>query len=111
MRIGVAIVGASNNPLRINYNVVANLVKLGFQDRIYPVHPKEKQIMGLRTYPSVKQIPETVDLSVIGVSHALTLGILRDCAKKAIKRVTIIAGCFSETGGEGKRSRIGWPVL
>ena len=99
----VAIVGASNNPLRINHNLVANLVNLGFQGRIYPVHPKEKEILGLKTYPSVKHINETVDLAVIGVSHSLTLGILRDCVEKGIKRVTIIAGGFSETGEEGKR--------
>ncbi len=99
----VAIVGASNNPLRINYHLVANLVNLGFKGRIYPVHPGEKEIVGLKTYPTVKHIDETVDLAVIGVSHSLAPQILRDCAKKGIKRVTIIAGGFSETGGEGKR--------
>jgi len=99
----VAIVGASNNPLRINYNLVANLVSLGFKGRIYPVHPKEEEILGLKTYPSVKHINETVDLAVIGVSHSSTMGILRDCVERGIKRVTIIAGGFSETGEEGKR--------
>ena len=101
----VAIVGASNNPLRINHNLVANLVKLGFQGRIYPVHPKEKEIMGIKTYPSVKHIDASVDLAVIGVSHSLTLGVLRDCVEKGIKRVTIIAGGFSETGEQGRRAQ------
>lgn len=99
----VAIVGASNNPLRINYHLVANLLNLGFPGKIYPVNPKEKEIMGLKTYPSVKHIDETVDLAVIGVSHFLTPGILRDCVEKGIRRVTIIAGGFSETGAEGKK--------
>ena len=40
----IAVVGASNNPLRLNYSLVANLVKLGFKGRIYPVNPKEKKI-------------------------------------------------------------------
>jgi len=102
----IAIVGASNNPSRINYNLTANLVQLGFQGRIYPVHPKEKEVLELKVYPSVKHIPETVDLAVIGVSQAHTLGILRDCAEQGIKRVTIIAGGFSETGEEGKRAQI-----
>ena len=98
----VAIIGASNNPMRINYHLVANLVNLGFQGKIYPVHPKEKEIIGLKTYPSVKQIDEMVDLAVIGVSHALTLGVLKECIEKGIKRVIIIAGGFSEAGQEGK---------
>ena len=99
----IAIVGASNNPLRINYHLVGNLVNLGFQGKIYPVHPKEKDIMGLKTYPSVKHIDGTIDLAVIGVSHSLTLRILKDCVEKGIKRVTIIAGGFSEAGEQGKK--------
>jgi len=101
----VAIVGASNNPSRINYNLAANLVNLGFKGRVYPVHPKEKEIVGLKAYPSLMHIDETVDLAVIGVSHSLTPQILRECAQKGIKRVTIIAGGFSETGEEGKRAQ------
>jgi len=44
----VAIVGASNNPMRITYYLVANLIKLGFRGRIYPVHPSEKEIQGIK---------------------------------------------------------------
>ena len=99
----VAIVGASNNPMRITYHLVANLIKLGFQGRIYPVHPSEKEIQGLKAYPGVKHIPETVDLAVIGVSYAVTPEVLKECVEKGIKRVTLIAGGFSEAGEEGKR--------
>jgi len=99
----VAVVGASNNPLRFNHNLIANQVNLGFKGRVYAVHPREKEILGLKVYPTVKHIPETVDLVVIGVSHSNIPGILRDCVEKGIKQVTIIAGGFSETGEDGKR--------
>jgi len=99
----VAVVGASNNPLRINHNLAANLVRLGFKGRIYPVHPKEREILGLKTYQSIKEIDEIVDLAVIGVSHTSTMAVLNDCIEKGIKRVTIVAGGFSETGDEGKK--------
>jgi acyl-CoA synthetase (NDP forming) len=99
----VAIVGASNNPMRITYHLVANLIKLGFRGRIYPVNPGEKEILGLKAYPGVKHIPETVDLAVIGVSYAVTPEVLKECVDKGIKRVTLIAGGFSEAGEEGKR--------
>jgi acyl-CoA synthetase (NDP forming) len=99
----VAVVGASNNPMRVNYYLVANLIKLGFRGRIYPVHPTEKEILGLKAYPGVKDIPETVDLAVIGVSYAVTPEVLKECVEKGIKRVTLIAGGFSEAGEEGKR--------
>lgn len=101
----VAIIGASNNPSRINYHLVANLLHLGFKGRIYPVNPGEKEIGGLKSYPSVRDIPETVDLVVIGVSHSLVMGILKECVEAGIKRITIIAGGFSEAGEEGKRAQ------
>ncbi len=44
----VAVVGASNNLSGINYYLVANLVNLGFKGKIFPVNPKEKEIMGLK---------------------------------------------------------------
>jgi acyl-CoA synthetase (NDP forming) len=99
----VAIVGASNNPMRANYYLLSNLLKLGFKGRIYPVHPSEKEILGVKAYPAVKDIPETVDLAVIGVSYAVTPEILKQCVEKNIKRVTLIAGGFSEAGEQGKR--------
>ena len=99
----VAIVGASNNPMRANYHLVSNLLKLGFQGRVYPVHPSEKEILGLKAYPAVRDIPETVDLAVIGVSYAMTPDILKECVDKGIKRVTLIAGGFSEAGEQGKK--------
>jgi acetyltransferase len=99
----VAIVGASNNPMRANYYLLSNLLKLGFKGRIYPVHPSEKEILGVKAYPAVKDIPEIVDLAVIGVSYAVTPDILKQCVEKNIKRVTLIAGGFSEAGEQGKR--------
>jgi acyl-CoA synthetase (NDP forming) len=101
----VAIIGASNNPMRINYHLVANLIHLGFKGRIYPVNPSEKEIMGLRAYLSVKDIDETVDLAVIGVSHIFTPGVLKDCVEAGIERVTLIAGGFSEAGEQGKKAQ------
>jgi len=99
----VAVVGASNNPARVNYQLVANLIKLGFRGRIYPVHPREKEIQGLEAYPRVKDLPETVDLAVIGVSHAVAPSVLKECAERGVKRATLIAGGFSEAGEDGKR--------
>jgi acyl-CoA synthetase (NDP forming) len=98
----VAIVGASNNPMRVNYHLVANLTRLGYRGRIYPVHPSEREIQGIKAYQGVKDIPETVDLAVIGVSYAVTPQVLKECVDKGIKRVTLIAGGFSEAGEKGK---------
>ena len=101
----VAVLGASRSPARIGHNLLANLLRLGFQGRIYPVHPEPGEMLGLRTYPSIEALPEVVDLAVIGVSHELTPGLLEECARKGVKRVVLVAGGFSETGQEGRRAQ------
>ena len=99
----IALIGASTNPFRASYNLVGNQVKLGYKGRIYPVHPKEKEILGVKAYPSVTSIEEIVDLAVIAVSHAQTPKILQECIAKGIRRVVLVAGGFSEIGEEGRK--------
>lgn len=99
----VAIVGASRNPFRPNYNLVANLVKLGFQGKIYPVNPEAGEILGVKAYPSLKSIEGPVDLAVVAVSHQATPTLLKECIEKGIQRVVLVAGGFSETGEEGRK--------
>lgn len=99
----VAIVGASRNPFRPNHNLVANQVKLGFKGKGYPINPETNEILGLRTYPDLKSIEGPVDLAILAVPYNLTPGLLHECVEKGIKRVTIVAGGFSETGEAGEK--------
>jgi acetate---CoA ligase (ADP-forming) len=99
----VALIGASANPIRPSFNLVGNQVKLGYKGRMYPVHPTEKEILGVKAYPTVRAIEEIVDLAVIAVSHVQTPKILQECIEKGIRRVVLVAGGFSETGEEGRK--------
>ncbi len=101
----IALVGASNNPMRASYHLVHNLVNLGYQGKMYPVHPTEKEILGVKAYPSVASIGEIVDLAVIVVSQAQTPKLLRQCIEKGIRRVVLVAGGFSEAGEEGRKNQ------
>ncbi|MBI4764584.1 MAG: CoA-binding protein [Deltaproteobacteria bacterium] len=99
----VALIGASANPVKPSYNLIGNQLKLGYQGRMYPVHPTEKEILGLKVYPSVGSIEETVDLAVITVPHVQAPRILQECIEKGIRRVILVAGGFSETGEKGRK--------
>lgn len=99
----VAVVGASNNPMSLNHNLVANLVNLGFKGRIYPVNPRDKEILGVKAYTNVTSIDAPVDLAVLAVPYNKTLGVLKDCIEKGVGGVVIVAGGFSEGGEKGRR--------
>lgn len=57
--MNVAVVGASDNPERMSHQAVERLAAKGH--RVFPVHPKLKNLLGLPVYPSLEALPEPVD--------------------------------------------------
>ena len=79
---------------------VGFLQKVGFSGRIYPIGPEAKDVFGLKAYPSVASVPETIDLAIITVSAPNVPAALGDCALAGIKNVHVFSSGFSETGEE-----------
>jgi acetyltransferase len=98
---GVAIIGASTNPRKLSHGILKNLTLYGFQGAIYPVNPGADEILGLRSYPEISQVPDPVDLAVVVLPAPMTPDILRDCGERGIKAVIIISGGFREIGENG----------
>ena len=71
----IALIGASKDPKKWGFNLLFNVIKGGYPGRIYPVNPREREILGFKAYPSIAQIPEPVDLVVLVVppSHILSV--------------------------------------
>jgi len=99
----VAIVGASKNAFTVNYQLVNNLVNLGYKGKIFPVNPKGEEILGLKTYKKVSEIDEEIDLVVISIPAQSVLEIIRELPGRKIGGVVLITGGFSEIGEEGRR--------
>ncbi len=99
----VAIVGATNNPFKMNFRLTQNLVDLNFQGKIYPVNPREEKISGIRAYAKLRDIPEGIDLVVIAVPAPKAIDIVKDCDKKGVKQLVIVTGGFSEGGEQGQK--------
>jgi acetyltransferase len=98
----IAIVGASGNPLKMNFTITENLLRLKFKGKLYLVNPNTGEILGIKTYPNLTSIPDDIDLVVSAVPYHLTLDIVKQCVDEGIKRLVIVAGGFSEAGKEGE---------
>ncbi|WP_297488895.1 CoA-binding protein [Thermococcus sp.] len=99
---GIAVIGASNDPLKLGYEVFKNLKK--YRDgKVYPVNVKDEVVQGVRAYKNVKEIPGEVDLAIIVVPKRFVKQTLIDCGKKGVKGAVIITAGFGETGEEGKK--------
>ncbi len=94
----IAIIGASSTPGKIGYNVVLKLIESGYQGGIYPVNPKDSEILGFKAYPTVNDIPYVVDLAVITIPAKFVLDAVKQCGEKGVKGLSIITSGFSEVG-------------
>jgi acetate---CoA ligase (ADP-forming) len=100
---GVAVIGASNNTFSIGNRVVKNLITHNFKGGIYPVHPKESDILGLKAYPSILDVPGPVDIASIVVKNTMVPQVVEDCGKIGVKFVIIHTAGFSEMGPDGAK--------
>ena len=94
----VAIIGASRTPGKPGYNILKNLIDLGFKGELYPVNPEATEILGLKAYPRVDSIPGRLDVAVIATPASTVPEIMESCARKHVKGVVIISSGFSEEG-------------
>ncbi|PKQ28084.1 MAG: hypothetical protein CVT63_04605 [Candidatus Anoxymicrobium japonicum] len=99
----VAVVGASANPRNIGRNIVQNLITWEYGGKIYPVNSRGEDVLGLKGYVSLEDVPGPVDLVVAFVPAAAVSGVMDDCARKGVARMAIPSGGFSEFGEYGAR--------
>ncbi|MCS7118802.1 MAG: acetate--CoA ligase family protein [Archaeoglobaceae archaeon] len=97
----VAVIGASRSIGKPGNNIVWNLKKYGFKENIYPVNPNAREIHGFKCYPSIKDVPEDVDVAIIAVPAKIVPEIMKDCADKGVKGVVVVSSGFSEEGEKG----------
>ncbi|PIU55532.1 MAG: CoA-binding protein, partial [Chloroflexi bacterium CG07_land_8_20_14_0_80_51_10] len=98
----IAFIGVPRDTGEGSLNVVENLVNYGFSGKIYPVNPNAKEILGIRAYPSIKDVPGKIDLAVILTPRSAVLGAVNECIEKKAKAIVIVAGGFADAGEEGK---------
>lgn len=102
----LAVIGASHDPNKIGYKIVQNIVSNGYGGRVFPVNPKGGEILGLRVYRSVRDIPEAVDVALIVVPAKAVFQTVQECAAHGVKFVPIISSGFSEVGNLEEERKI-----
>ena len=97
----VAVIGATSRAGSVGQAVFANVFKHGYAGVVYPVNPRSASVMSVKAFPSVLDIPDPVDLSIIIVPSPLVPGVMEECGKKGIKAAIVITAGFKELGGAG----------
>lgn len=102
----IALIGASPDEVRDRLPFQSTLMEAGYRGTIYPVNPKYEEVLGLRCYPSVRDIPEQVDLAVVMVRAQRSAAALRDCVESGAKYVVVCTSGFKEVGDEASQEEL-----
>jgi len=99
----VAVVGASNAFEKWGAGVFSSVLRTSSVKRIYPVNNKTKEVQGVKTYPTVRDLPEPVDFAAIVIPFNSVLQVVQDCVARGVKAALIITAGLGETGPEGAK--------
>ena len=103
----IAVVGASATPGKIGYTVLANLLESKFEGKIFPINPTAQEILGLKVYAEIADVPEQIDAAIITVPAKFVPEVTEECGKKGVKglirkHVDLIDDIYPEPG-HGRR--------
>ncbi|GAG29858.1 unnamed protein product, partial [marine sediment metagenome] len=92
----VAVIGASGNSAKLGFHVMLSLTKGGFPGMIIPINPGSKEIMGLKTFPSITELPHDIDLAIVVLPARMVSAIFEECLAKGVKGIVLITAGFKE---------------
>ncbi len=97
----VALIGASRYPGTIGYLMLHCMLQGGYTGTVYPVNPNVSSVMSVKTYPSILDVPDEVDMAVIAVPAKLVARVADECGQKGVHTLIVISDGFRESGPEG----------
>ena len=95
----IAVAGASESPEKQGHTYFRNLLD-NFHGKVYPINIRAEEILGKRTYKSVRDLPENVDYVISAIPNRDIIDLVEACAAKGVKALHLFTARFSETGYE-----------
>ena len=95
----VALIGASEKPDSVGRALLENLES--FRGRVFPINPSHATLLGQKTFSTIRDVPENIDLAVIATPAATVPGIVAECAAAGVKGAVVISAGFKESGPAG----------
>ncbi len=97
----VAVIGATDRPASVGRTVLQNLLHPGFRGKVFAVNPQRSEVLGLKSYKSIRDIPERVDLAVLATPAATIPALVGECVDAGTRSAVVISAGFRERGPAG----------
>jgi len=90
----IAVVGLSSDPMRESYDIAAFLQERGY--RIIPVNPRETEVLGEKAYPTLRDVPEPIDVVDVFRRAEHTPEVAREAVEVGAKVLWLQSGIVSD---------------
>lgn len=97
----VAVIGATEAPNSVGRTLLRNLISSPFGGTVFPVNPKRSAVLGIKAYPTIAVVPETVDLAVIVTPAPTVPALVGQCVDAGVKAAILVSAGFKELGAPG----------
>ena len=97
----IAVIGATDRPGTVGRTVFQNLLHPAFHGHVYPVNPQRSEILGVKAYKTIADVPEPADLVVLATPAVTIPHLIEDCIRAQAKSAIVISAGFKERGAEG----------
>jgi acetate---CoA ligase (ADP-forming) len=98
----IALVGASDTSGWARF-IVAASAAVGYQGPLHPVHPVHEKVFGRPAVPSLRDLPEPVDLAFILAPTQAVMDVIDDAAAAKVGNVVVLASGYREAGSDGRQ--------
>ena len=97
----VAVIGATDRAGSVGRTVLTNLLNPAFHGKVYPVNSQHSEVMGVKAYKSIHEVPERVHLAVLATPAATIPGLISECVEAKVESAVVISAGFKERGASG----------
>lgn len=97
----IAVIGATEKAGSVGRTILYNLITNPFGGTVFPVSTTRSSVLGIRAYPTIKDVPDKVDCAIIVTPARSVPGIVQECVDLGVPGAVIISAGFKETGAAG----------
>ena len=98
----VAVIGASATAGKGGNDIIRNIQSNDFRGNLYLVNPRGGEILGVRVFKSIADLPAGIDLAVLVLPASASIQALKECAERGMKAAVMVAGGFAEVDNQGE---------
>jgi len=99
----IAVIGSFRENFFGGYVIVKSLLKAGYKGKIFPINRAYKEVHGLKVYPSLKDVPQEVDLAMVMINARSVIGMVQECSGKGVRAMIVVSDGFAERDADGAR--------